>query len=173
MEAANGVEPSQDVQSSHLTNKNTMQPDSSAARMDKTLSPHPAITPTSEPSKVCSPVPDNRVAGPPTTVWISLYLSEQSDLDDPAGFVPLTNTDTRGSLFTLIDDDLRGELENDDTIVAVKIKRADDQVIAGTPRRTIPVKRAGQSDTWRSLAASCNVSTWSRRRWSVGICEIK
>jgi hypothetical protein len=86
-----------------------------------------------------------------TNIYLSLYLDEKADHDDPVGCVTLTGLTTRDAFFNMVQEDLESELELGDKIVLVKIRRADGKAFQGSLNLTMPIKPAGQQDMWQAL----------------------
>jgi hypothetical protein len=61
---------------------------------------------------------------------------------------------TRDILFDTVQEYLESEIDEigpDDKIVAIKIRRADGQVLKGPNIPTMPIRQAGKEDMWQAL----------------------
>lgn len=153
-EAVSGIESTQYAQATGDMSVDKSRPEHADASVGKVVDSNSTMDSINEPNKV-SPVLIDHMADPLTGVTLCLFLSEQSDVEAPDGWVSLTNTDTRESLFELMHKDLANELQADGvTIYAVTIKCADGQLIPGTKLRAIPIKKTGPSDMWKQLAVA-------------------
>jgi hypothetical protein len=111
----------------------------------------PPIKAAASPETTTAPTSDIDAV---TDIYLSLYLDEQADHDDPLGCVMLTGLTTRDDLFTMVQEYLESqidEIDPGDKIVIVKIRRADGEVFQGPNIRTIPIMRAGKLDMWQEL----------------------
>jgi hypothetical protein len=89
-----------------------------------------------------------------TDIYLSLFLDEQADHGDPLGCITLTGLTTRDILFDTVQEYLESEIDEigpDDKIVAIKIRRADGQVLKGPNIPTMPIRQAGKEDMWQAL----------------------
>jgi hypothetical protein len=83
-----------------------------------------------------------------TDIQLALYIDGHHDL---AGVIELTDVTTRDELFAMIQQDLQDALGAGDRFDVVRFQRTDGKAFPRPNARSVPIKRFGQQDMWKSM----------------------